>query len=191
LLVRHAPSIATRGAVFPDDEALDAEGLAQASLLAGRLPAEFEVLASPARRCRQTAAALGLDPRIEPQISECDFGSWAGRTLAQVHEDDAQASEHWMTDPDAAPHGGESLSSFSARIAAWLDQMAGTEGDDIAAITHGGVIKAAVTHALAAPIMAFWQIEVAPLSVTELQVHNGRWTLKRANCPIGSDEVAL
>ena len=51
------------------------------------------------------------------------------------------------------------------------------------AITHGGVVKAAVVHALGAPIAAFWQIDVAPLSITELHAHGGRWTLSRANHP--------
>ena len=52
------------------------------------------------------------------------------------------------------------------------------------AVTHAGVIKAAVICALDAPVGAFWQVDVAPLTITELHAHGGRWTLRRANHPI-------
>ena len=87
-----------------------------------------------------------------------------------------------MTDPDSAPHGGESLRAFSARVGAWLDGQAGRAGTCVA-ITHGGVVKAAVVHALAAPIEAFWRVDCAPLSRTELHAHDGRWTLTSVNVP--------
>jgi len=85
-----------------------------------------------------------------------------------------------MTDPDAAPHGGESLTRFAARVAAWLDEQAADDGRAIA-VTHGGVVKAAVVHALGAPLAAFWRIDVAPLALTELHAHEGRWTVTRVN----------
>ena len=67
----------------------------------GRPRSRCDLLCSPALRCVQTAAAAGLSPpRVEPLLAECDFGAWAGRSLADVHEADAGA---WMTDPAAAP----------------------------------------------------------------------------------------
>ena len=50
------------------------------------------------------------------------------------------------------------------------------------AITHGEVVKAAVVHALGAPLLAFWRIDAAPLAITELHAHGGRWTVVRLNC---------
>ena len=88
-----------------------------------------------------------------------------------------------MLDPDAAPHGGESLAAFCARIGRWLDEQAASEGR-VAAVTHGEVIKAAVVHALGAPLPAFWRIDATPLAVTELHAHDGRWTIVRLNCPL-------
>jgi broad specificity phosphatase PhoE len=132
-------------------------------------------------RCRQTASSAGLEPELEPEIAECDFGSWAGRTLAEVHAADPDAAARWMTDPHARPGGGESLAEFAARIARWLDGQAIQAGAAVA-VTHGGVVKAAVMHALAAPIESFWQIEALPLTVTELAAHDRRWTVARVNC---------
>jgi broad specificity phosphatase PhoE len=88
-----------------------------------------------------------------------------------------------MIDPDAAPHGGEPLRAFFSRVAEWLDDQAAGEGA-AAAITHGGVVKAALVHALGAPLDVFWRIDAAPLSVTELHAHDGRWTVSRVNCPV-------
>lgn len=145
--------------------------------------ARATVLASPALRCAQTAAAAGLTPVVEPRIAECDFGTWAGRALADLHEQAPEEVARWIGDPDAAPHGGESLRAFVARVAGWLDEQAGDDGTTLA-ITHGGVVKAALVHALGAPLDAFWRLDAAPLTVTELHAHDGRWTVTRTNCPL-------
>jgi broad specificity phosphatase PhoE len=177
LLVRHAPTRATRATAFPLDEPLDDAGRRAAGALRGALPRRCEVFSSPAMRCRETAEVAELAPELDEALAECDFGAWMGRWLADVEPDGARA---WMLDPDAAPHGGETLRAFAARVAAWLDAQAEREGV-AAAITHGGVVKAAVVHALDAPLRAFWQIDAAPLSLTELHAHDGRWTVARLN----------
>jgi broad specificity phosphatase PhoE len=183
LLVRHAATSATRAAAFPADEGLDEQGRSQAAGLAAALPRNAEVLASPARRCRETAAAAGLEAVVDVGIADCDFGTWTGRTLAELDAAEPEAVHSWMLDPDAAPHGGESLTVFAARIATWLDAQAGLEGR-VAAITHAEVVKAAVVHALGAPLAAFWRIDASPLALTELHAHDGRWTLVRLNSPL-------
>jgi broad specificity phosphatase PhoE len=179
LLVRHAPTSATRAFAFPRDEPLDARWVADAAGLTGRLPARCSVMCSPALRCVQTVAAAGLgSPAVVPQLAECDFGSWSGRTLASV---DVREAAAWMTDPSSCPHGGESLSAFAVRVGGWLDEQASCDGPAIA-ITHGGVVKVAVARALGAPLAAFWRVDVRPLAVSELHAHDGRWTVTRMNC---------
>lgn len=181
LLVRHASTRATRAASFPVDESLDRRGRADAAHLLVRLPAHGELFCSPSLRCRETATAAGLgEPIVQPELAECDFGSWAGRSLAEIHESDPEATAAWMADADACPHGGESLAAFAMRVGLWLDGQAPLDGSAVA-ITHGGVVKAALVHALGAPLAAFWRIDVSPLSVTELHAHDGRWTVTRVN----------
>lgn len=181
LLIRHASTNAVRRAAFPVDEPLDDAGRAAARVLAGRL-GRGQALCSPALRARETAVAAALDPAVEPALGECDFGAWAGRTLAQVHAEDPQGAGAWMTDPHACPHGGETLADLLERVGEWLDRQARSDGRAIA-VTHAGVVKAAVVHALGAPPTAFWQVDVAPLAVTELHAHDGRWTLTRLGAP--------
>jgi broad specificity phosphatase PhoE len=182
LLVRHASTRATRATAFPLDEPLDDAGRRAAAALRPALPRRCEVLSSPAVRCRETAEVAGLTPDLDETLVECDFGAWVGRRLADVEEEGARS---WMLDPDAAPHGGETLRAFVDRVAGWLDGQAARQGT-AAAITHGGVVKAAVVHALDAPLSAFWQIDAAPLSVTELHAHDGRWTIARLNDVVGA-----
>jgi broad specificity phosphatase PhoE len=184
VLVRHAPTSATRASAFPADEPLDARGREQAAGLGATLPARSAILTSPALRCRETAEAAGLEAEIDEQIAACDFGTWSGRSLADVNTDAPDGVRSWMLDPGSAPHGGESLAVFSTRIARWLDAQAEQDGR-VVAITHGEVIKAAVVHALGAPVLAFWRIDASPLAFTELHAHGGRWTVTRLNCTPG------
>jgi broad specificity phosphatase PhoE len=191
LLVRHAATAVTRAAGFPADEPLDARGRAEAAALAGALPGRAAALSSPTLRCRETAAAAGTpEPRVVEALAECDFGAWAGRTLAEVAAAAPADVGAWMDDPDAAPHGGESLARFARRVGEWLDGEAASDGCAVA-FTHGGVVKAALVHALGAPLAAFWRIDVAPLSVTELHAHDGRWTVTRTNVAVGGAARAV
>ncbi len=177
LLVRHASTEAVRSAAFGSDEPLDERGRALAARL--RLPRCDEVLVSPARRTHETASHAGLVATgVAP--AECDFGRWAGLSLRSVAEREPDAVRAWMGDADAAPHGGESLRELLARVGGWLERQAPLDGTAVA-ITHGGVIKACVVSGLCAPAAAFWQVDVAPLSITELHAHDGRWTIARVN----------
>jgi broad specificity phosphatase PhoE len=182
LLIRHASTDAVRRAAFPVDEPLDDGGRAAAAALAGHL-GRGEAVCSPALRARETAAAAGLDVTIEPALGECDFGAWSGRSLEEVHAADPDAVAAWMTDPDACPHGGESLTALLVRVGAWMDAQAAVGGRAIA-VTHGGVVRAAVVHALHAPAPSAWRIDVAPLTVTELHARDGRWTVTRVNAAV-------
>lgn len=191
LLVRHAPTSATRSRAFPADEPLDARGRLAAAAFGVGGSARYATMSSPAVRCLQTADAAGLDGvDVVAQLAECDFGGWAGRTLADVHAADPEGALAWMTDPTASPHGGESLVSFQSRVSAWLDGQAELSGTAVA-ITHGGVVRAAVVCALGAPLEAFWRVDAAPLAVTELHGHDGRWTLARLNCSAANRSAGL
>lgn len=182
LLIRHAATAATRAAEFPADEPLDERGHRTAVRLAGVLPSGCSGLSSPALRCLQTAEAAGLGVRAEPALAECDFGDWAGRSLAEVQANDAAAAAAWMTDARAAPHGGESLAELAGRVRGWLDAQAEENGATVA-ITHAGVVRVALVHALGAPLEAFWRFDAAPLSVSELHARDGRWTVAGVNRP--------
>jgi broad specificity phosphatase PhoE len=149
--------------------------------LAAHLPKARAVLRSDARCARETAEALGLGEgaTVDAGVADWDFGAWRGLGLADVEARDPDALLAWRADPAAAPHGGESLTMVLDRVRGWLDGLDG-EGVRIA-ITHPSIIRAAVVCGLEVPEEAFWTIDVAPTSVTELRRRGTRWRVARIN----------
>ena len=175
-LLAHGASAATRGARFPDDDSLEASAVGALEALRGRLRPYAQVLTSPARAARETAAALGFDAEVEMALSDCDYGRWRGLASKDLAEREPDAFATWLGDPAAAPHGGESLAALIERIGAWLTQAMAREGATLA-ITHAAVVRAAIVNALGAGSSAFARIDVAPLSLARLSGHAGRWNL--------------
>lgn len=188
LLVRHGATPATEAGRFGRDEPLTDAARADAVLLGGYLPSADDVVCSPRQRCRQTAAAAGFPaPTITEALSECSFGRWEIQTYAEVSANEPDALASWLSDPAAAPHGGESLVDLVQRVDHWLQALSNDVGADnrpdvtTLAFTHSGTIKAAVIAALGAPIELFWKLSIAQLSITELRRYDERWVLERLN----------
>ena len=202
-LVAHASTAATTGAVFAGAEGLAPRGGAAAAA-ATRLRRVTRTVCSPARAAVETAAALGLAATVDARLADWDLGEWRGRALDEV----AGVAE-WVADPDAVPHGGESLTALLARVRDWLDAVdltaapdgsagareragavggAGSAGGDAVghavAVTHAAVVRAAVVVTLGAPAAGFWRIDVAPLTATVLRGGPGRWTVRRTALPL-------
>ncbi|MFE1794591.1 histidine phosphatase family protein [Streptomyces sp. NPDC059517] len=183
--VSPAMSSALRQARFDDGGSLDAGGEAQARAAAGSLPSAARVVASPSVRCRETAAALGLDAVETAELAGLDAGRWRGRTLAEVAAAEPEAVARWLADPASAPHDGESVTDFCARVARWLESSAETDTDTgtatdgrTLAVVEPDVVRAAVAHVLGAPAAAFWRIDVPPLTSTAVSGRGGRWNLR-------------
>ena len=174
LLLAHAATAATRAASFPDgDEPL--EPRAAAALVGRRLRYADRRFVSPALAARQTADRLALAASREPALADCDYGRWRGRALADVQAAEPEALAQWFREPDAAPHGGESIAQLCARVGAWLDGQVSQSGVALA-ITHASVVRAAILAAIGARPGGFRRIDVAPLSLAELSGHAGQWT---------------
>jgi broad specificity phosphatase PhoE len=180
LLICHAATADTRRAVFGGDGPLLDGAARRLADLRGHLPKARAVMRSDAQCAAETAHALGLDGAVpEPAIGDWDFGAWRGRPLAEVEAEQPDAVLAWRTDPTGAPHGGECLQDVMARVRGWLDAIEG-EGNRTV-VTHPSVIRAAVVCGLNVPDEAFWTIDVAPSSVTELRRRGTRWRVARIN----------
>ncbi|MGU7770571.1 histidine phosphatase family protein [Burkholderia sp. MR1-5-21] len=174
-LVAHAATRAMRTGAFPDDDPLDARGVAQAADARAQWswPPDATVLCSPARCARQTAEALELHASVEPALAEIDYGRWRGKRLADVVRETPERLHAWLADPSASPHGGESFDALRRRVGAWLDRLP-TSGDVIA-IASAPVIRAAIAHASGAASATVWRADIAPLSIVELSQHAQEW----------------
>lgn len=126
-LVAHASTAATAEAGFPADEGLEPRGLAAARAARGGLRRPTRVVRSPATAAAETADALGLAATVDLGLADWDLGAWRGRTLDELAAADPAAVRAWLTEPGAAPHGGESLAALLARVTAWLGSINGQE----------------------------------------------------------------
>jgi broad specificity phosphatase PhoE len=174
-LLAHGASSAIRAGRFPDDEGLEASAVTALEALRGRLRSYRCALTSPSRAARETAA-LGLKASVETALKDCDYGRWRGLDVADVVAREPEAYAAWLSDPPAAPHGGESLAALIERAGVWLGQSLTREGATLA-VTHAAVVRAAIVSALGAGSSSFWRIDVAPLWVARLSGHAGRWNL--------------
>ncbi|MET9960106.1 histidine phosphatase family protein [Streptomyces sp. NPDC006326] len=165
---------------FDDDRPLDVAGWrAVESAAHGLVPLGAAELryCSPTPRSRATGQALGYAPLAQPALRECDMGRWRGLTLAEVAEREPGAVDLWLSDPLAAPHGGESLLAFISRIGGWLDSRPADDGGAIVAVAEPSVLRAALVYALRAAPLTYWSVDVRPLSTVTLTGWSGRWHL--------------
>ncbi|AZP15776.1 histidine phosphatase family protein [Streptomyces aquilus] len=177
MLISPAISEALREARFDDGCPLDASGLRSAKAAAGTLPTAHRVCSSPTMRCRETAGALGLDGLDAPELAALDTGRWRGSTLAEVGAAEPEALARWLSDPEEAPHGGESVAALCERVGAWLDALEAETGWTIA-VAEPEIVRAALVRALGAPASAFWRTDVPPLTAVELSGRAGRWNVR-------------
>jgi broad specificity phosphatase PhoE len=187
LLIRHGVTAETRHAGFPttsgatadeDGPSLDRAGLADAVALRRHLPEADRAWSSHAVCAVETAQACGYeDPECTADLAARDVGTWAGRSLAEIHAADPVGFSRWHHDPRLAPHGGEGLDRVRVRARRVLDRAA-TLGGTTVAVSHGELVRAALLEVLDLPADALWTFDAAPCSVTELHPRShGQWRI--------------
>lgn len=176
-MICNGATAATRKGAFPGDEPLEARSLTLAKAMRGTLRRAERVWTAPSLRARQTAEALGLEASVEPLLADQDYGSWAGRSFEEVQAKQPEDIAAWLADPNAAPHGGESLADVAHRASNLMNRLIAERGHTIA-LTHASVIRTAILHVLGAPLAASWKIDIEPLSITDFRSDGRRWVLR-------------
>jgi probable phosphoglycerate mutase len=175
LLVRHGTT-PTTGQSLPGRAPglhLAEDGIRQAERAAERI-AELErvdaLYCSPLERTRETAApigsALGMRPKVERGLLECDFGDWTGAKLKDLFK-----LPEWRTVQQAPSTfrfpNGESFTEMQVRIVGALDRLrARHPGGTIVCVSHADPIKAAVAHAMGTHLDLFQRIVISPCSIS-------------------------
>jgi broad specificity phosphatase PhoE len=208
-LVRHATTAASasgRNLGQRGDPPLSDAGTALAERLGSTLAAELielphdelRVLASPALRCRQTAAAvvaaLGApEDRVEvaPGLIEIDYGDWEGLTAAECAARDPELRAAWEADPYAtACPGGESGADVARRAFGVLDDVEQWLTDDRArcaiVVAHNHVIRLRLCALLGWPMREYRdRLVAAPGSYAVVTFGRGTPVVRRVNAPAG------
>jgi broad specificity phosphatase PhoE len=185
--IAHAATEAQRRAAFPLDESIiEREQQGPATRPGSRLPKASQIWSAPEQRTQETCRLLGLSPILADGLRDCDYGGWRGRTMEQIQADNPQGLMAWLSDPAAAPHGGEAILQVVNRVGRWLDEQNGT--GHFIAVTHPAVIRAAIVFALRVPLEGFWRLDIAPLTLTDLRRSGDVWTVRCSGCALAAIE---
>ncbi|HLH99163.1 MAG TPA: histidine phosphatase family protein [Acidimicrobiales bacterium] len=135
-------------------------------------PIVAAVYTSPLERTRETAAPiarqLGLKPKVERSLLECDFGAWTGAALK-----DLVKRPEWST-VQRYPSGfqfpeGESFVGMQRRMIEGVNAICRRHrGEAVIAVSHADPIKALVADALGTHLDLFQRIVISPCSVTAI-----------------------
>jgi len=153
-LVRHGESLANRGLRWQGqgDSSLSELGESQARAVATRLAGRHfdRVVSSDLERAAATARALERKFGTDASLREFDIGAWEGLTREQVVAQYPEELARLDRGEDVAIGGGESYSSFCARVDASLARLRDSlePGEHALVVCHGGVIGALVSGAL-------------------------------------------
>jgi alpha-ribazole phosphatase len=178
-LIRHAPVDGPRGVIHGPDAPADISDAASFAALRAQLPANAVVYCSPARRTRETAVTLGLDPVDESAFREQDFGAWTGRRHDDLVAELGDAyQDFWKSPASGRPPGGESFVDQIARAQAGLAPL---PAGDVVLVVHSGTIRAALAIALDLAPDSALRFVIDPLSVTQIDRLAGGWRVVAVN----------
>lgn len=137
------------------------------------------LFSSPLRRCRKMAETLGT-PHLDERLQELHFGKWE---LAPWDAIGRGELDHWREDfVHRAPPEGESYASLSCRTLAFLTDVQAQKHHSIIVVTHAGVIRALLAHALGVPLETSFAFRLDFGSLCRLSVQDGTWQLHCMNC---------
>jgi broad specificity phosphatase PhoE len=170
------------------DIPLDAVGEAQARRLAMRLArwAPQACYCSPLQRCRQMASVVvpDLQPHLDPDLREIDFGQWETRTFAEAAGNAPVLVERWAAfAPDFTFPGGESVSGFLCRVRSVAERMVHAEAKTVLAVTHGGVIRAMICHLLGLEPRRYVAFDVPYSALAVIDLFDGQGVLSALERP--------
>jgi len=127
---------------------------------------------------RVIGAGSGLKPAVTPLLREINFGCWEGLTYDQIEASCGDAIRLWHDDPfqKSAP-GGETLTEVFERMQKFLEQLANeaVDGQRIAAVSHGGSIRALLYKALDIGKNCFWDLKIDNASVSLIRKEGDRY----------------
>ena len=162
---------------------LNQEGRAQAHTVAERLRERYrlnEIISSPLERTFETAdviaTVLGTPVATDDGLLEIDFGSWTGKSFEGLNTD-----ENWQryneSRSTAHPPGGESLTDVQTR--SWqtcertMRRFRSEASATVAFVSHGDVIRSLLLLLLGMPLDFIHRLEIAPASVSEVELGGG------------------
>lgn len=143
------------------------------------------LMSSPLRRCHQTGARLFANLQWEESehLLPRAFGTWEGKTWAQIRQEDPiRAESFWSDFANSRPPGGESLRDVAERVDIFVTGLLNREGwSQAILLTHPDIIRIAASFVLETPLKNALRVVAEPLSVTHLSHSWMGWQLESLN----------
>ena len=169
LLIRHAqPDTKAEGRCYGS---LDVGLSARGERLARHLGRVLEgvpltaVYTSPRLRATLTAepvaTAKGLTPTVVDALRELDFGAFEGRHYEDIAREYPALFATWMNEPTTVRFpDGEDFTDLRTRVLSATQAIRRRhDGEVVAIVSHGGVIRAILADALDMPAAAIFRLE--------------------------------
>jgi broad specificity phosphatase PhoE len=199
LLVRHGTCAQTDSLLLGRalDPPLSPAGERQAEALARFLRPQREMLicASPRRRTRQTAYAIGQAAHTAVVLAQCldeiDFGTWSGRPFsALARQSDWQ---YWNAHRACArTPAGDTMLQAQKRIVGYIEKLSDRPLRRlIVLVTHAENVRAALLHFLGWGLDEYRHLTIAPGSISRLDLMpKGRPSIRVGEEPPARSELA-
>lgn len=180
LLIRHGntDAVGKRLAGRSKGVHLNEEGKQQVQKLGERLRGLpiSALYSSPLERAIETAepiaSALNLEIKSNDDFIELDFGNWTNRTIDEMRSDDVFKHFNLFRSATRIP-GGELMPQAQLRIVNGLQKLYEKHANEtVAVVSHGDIIKAAVTFYAGIHLDLFQRIEISPASVSIIEVYD-------------------
>lgn len=177
--VRHAP-VPDGGRIYGqrdlDCDCTDARVFRAVSAV---LPKDAVWVTSALKRSQQTAAAIhaASNGRHAPKqmtalaaLNEQHLGDWQGVDRTDFRRmRGLTAKSFWLTRGDEKAPNGESYPDLVNRVTPVIGELTKANlGRNIISVTHGGTIRSAIAHALAAPLEMSHAFTIDNVSITVL-----------------------
>ncbi|MFJ3027218.1 histidine phosphatase family protein [Curtobacterium sp. NPDC087080] len=101
-------------------------------------------LSSPLQRARDTAELVGVDPELDEDLYEWDYGAYEGLTTPQIKVKRHGPWDLWTDGVPAGDTPGENAAEVRVRVERVLNRVRPVlaEGDDAIVVAHGHVLRA-------------------------------------------------
>lgn len=183
-LIRHGPTHQTAFTGWRDVPA-DLSDTAAVARMRDHLPVGAPIISSDLIRCVATADAIaGGRVRLphDADLREFDFGAWDGLGFKAVGARDPVLSRAFWDDPgDVTPPGGESWNTVATRVSAAIAHHQKTHQTDLIVVAHFGAILCHIGAVTGKTPIEMIAQKIDPLSVSELHLNDGAWTLAGVN----------
>jgi probable phosphoglycerate mutase len=177
LLIRHGTTgVQGRISGRTPGIALSAQGEREVQQLARQIRERpiSAVYASPIDRTLQTARAiadgLGLVPIPNDALLELHFGDWTMQSFEALNADPRWLHFNTFRSGTRIPGGELMLETQLRAVRCMLELRDRHPQDQIALVTHGDVIRAALSYFLGMPLDCYARLEISPACFSEIEL---------------------